>query len=72
MTNAVMYTCSFVETKGRTLEEINEIFKSPSPKRTSLLKHVILVTGDGILYQGIEGLDSEGDEAYGSEVISRL
>lgn len=68
MANPVIY--SFVETQGRTLEEINEIFKSPNPKKTSLLKHVILVTGDSILYQGIAGLDSEGDEAYGSEVIS--
>lgn len=36
---------------------------------------MILVTGEGILYQGIAGLDREGDEAYGAghdhEVVSR-
>jgi hypothetical protein len=32
----------FVETKGRTLEELDEIFKSPDPRRasTARTKHV--------------------------------
>ncbi|PWW80128.1 hypothetical protein C7212DRAFT_361116 [Tuber magnatum] len=45
----------FVETRSRTLEEINEIFKDPMPRNKSLQKHVILVTQNGILYQGPEG-----------------
>ncbi|RPB03387.1 hypothetical protein L873DRAFT_1761251 [Choiromyces venosus 120613-1] len=45
----------FVETHSRTLEEINEIFKDPMPRNKSLQKHVILVTQNGILYQGLEG-----------------
>jgi len=46
---------SFVETRSRTLEEVNEIFKDPMPRSKSLQKHVILVTQNGILYQGLEG-----------------
>lgn len=35
---------SFVETKDRTLEEINEIFAADNPVKTSLKKHIIIVT----------------------------
>lgn len=56
---------SFVETKGRTLEEINEIFKAPYPKARSLATHAVLVDEDrGILYQAMQDQDelwSTGD-----------
>ncbi|KAG0134781.1 transporter-domain-containing protein [Tuber indicum] len=45
----------FVETRARTLEEINEIFKDPMPRNKSLQKHSIIVTESGILYQGLIG-----------------
>ncbi|RPA82027.1 general substrate transporter [Ascobolus immersus RN42] len=44
----------FVETKGRTLEEINEIFAAPYPRQKSLQKHIIVVTDRGILDKGID------------------
>ena len=37
----------FIETKGRTLEEINEIFEAPYPKKKSLEKHVIVHSESG-------------------------
>jgi len=39
---AVIWFCA-VETKGRTLEELEEIFDSPHPVRTSLVKHKVAV-----------------------------
>lgn len=44
----------FVETKGRTLEEINEIFEAPYPKKKSIQKHIVAVTDCGILDKGLE------------------
>lgn len=44
---------SFVETKGRTLEEINEIFVAPNPKKKSLQRHVVDETDVGLLYRGL-------------------
>ncbi|PWW76466.1 general substrate transporter [Tuber magnatum] len=44
----------FVETKGRTLEEINEIFEAPYPKRKSMQKHIVVITDRGILDKGLE------------------
>src|SRR5690606_10864532 len=44
----------FVETKGRTLEEINEIFTAPYPKQKSMQKHIVVVTDRGILDKGID------------------
>ncbi|KAG6854345.1 hypothetical protein C0991_007850 [Blastosporella zonata] len=38
----VIYFCA-VETKGRTLEELDEIFESPSPVKASIQKHRIAV-----------------------------
>lgn len=38
----------FVETKGRTLEEVNEIFQASYPKKKSLEKHVLLETEDSL------------------------
>lgn len=37
----------FIETKGRTLEEINEIFEAPYPKKKSLEKHILVQTEHG-------------------------
>lgn len=37
---AVIWWCA-VETKGRTLEELNEIFEDPHPVRASLAKHTV-------------------------------
>lgn len=45
---------SFVETKGRTLEEINEIFDAPYPKQKSIQKHIVVITDRGILDKGLE------------------
>ena len=36
---------TFVETKGRTLEEIDEIFADPHPVRRSLQKREVVVGG---------------------------
>jgi hypothetical protein len=36
---------TFVETKGRTLEEIDEIFSDPHPVRRSLQKREVVVGG---------------------------
>jgi hypothetical protein len=36
---------TFVETKGRTLEEIDEIFADPHPVRKSLQKREVIVGG---------------------------
>jgi sugar porter (SP) family MFS transporter len=38
---------TFVETKARTLEEIEEIFNSPHPVRTSKMKHKVFVSEQG-------------------------
>jgi hypothetical protein len=37
---------TFVETKGRTLEEIDEIFADPHPVRRSLQKREVIVGGE--------------------------
>lgn len=40
---------SIVETKGRSLEELQEIFSDPHPVKKSLEKHkVVLVEGQGV------------------------
>jgi hypothetical protein len=39
---------TFVETKGRTLEEIDEIFSDPHPVRRSLQKREVVVGGEEI------------------------
>jgi hypothetical protein len=40
---------SIVETKGRSLEELEEIFADPNPVNKSLEKHkVVLATGQGV------------------------
>lgn len=44
---------SFVETKGRTLEEINEIFEAESPVKKSLQQHIVEETDLGLLYHGM-------------------
>lgn len=44
----------FVETKGRTLEAINEIFEAPYPKKKSIQKHIVVVTDRGIVDKGLE------------------
>lgn len=49
-----LFLDSFVETKGRTLEEINEIFEAPYPKKRSIQKHIVVVTDCGILDKGLE------------------
>ncbi|KAL7946926.1 general substrate transporter [Trichoderma barbatum] len=35
------------ETKGRTLEELDEVFESSSPVKASLAKRTVIVTGEG-------------------------
>jgi len=46
---AVIYFC-FVETKGRSLEEINEIFEDPHPVKASLRKrNVVVDTKEGVV-----------------------
>lgn len=45
---------SFVETKGRTLEEINEIFDAPYPKKKSLERHIVVITDHGVAEKGSE------------------
>ncbi|KAF8473398.1 general substrate transporter [Kalaharituber pfeilii] len=52
----------FVETKGRTLEEINEIFEAKNPVKKSLQKHIVEETDLGLLYHGLlsELQDMEG------------
>lgn len=47
-----MFT-SFVETKGRTLEEINEIFEAENPVKKSLQQHIVEETDLGLLYHGM-------------------
>jgi hypothetical protein len=37
---------AFVETKGRTLEEIDEIFANPHPVKRSLQKREVIVGGE--------------------------
>jgi len=51
-----------VETKGRTLEEINEIFEAKDPVKKSLQKHIVEDTDLGLLYHGLmnELQDMEG------------
>jgi hypothetical protein len=41
---AIYFT--FVETKGRTLEEIDEIFANPHPVKRSLQKREVIVGGE--------------------------
>jgi predicted MFS family arabinose efflux permease len=44
---------SVVETKGRTLEELDEIFQHPHPVKKSLEKHIVVaVRGEGV--KGLE------------------
>lgn len=50
----MLHLHSFVETKGRTLEEINEIFEAPYPKNKSIQKHIVVITDCGILDKGLE------------------
>jgi hypothetical protein len=38
----IIWLCA-VETKGRTLEELNEIFQDPHPVRASTTKHKIAI-----------------------------
>jgi hypothetical protein len=45
----------YVETKDRTLEELNEIFNAPFPKAASLKKTVVAVEGT----QGITNIIEE-------------
>ena len=52
---------SFVETKNRTLEEINEIFMAPNPKEKSLEQHVLIVTDRDLLWDD-SLISSEGNE----------
>lgn len=51
-----------METKGRTLEEINEIFEAADPVKKSLQKHIVEETDLGLLYHGLmnELNDMEG------------
>lgn len=51
-----------METKGRTLEEINEIFEAADPVKKSLQKHIVEETDLGLLYHGLmnELHDMEG------------
>jgi hypothetical protein len=45
---AVMYL-TVVETRGRSIEEIEEIFNDPHPVKMSLQKHeVVIKAGEGI------------------------
>ena len=45
---AVMYL-TVVETKGRSIEEIEEIFNDPHPVKRSLQKHEVVVkAGEGV------------------------
>ena len=45
---AVMYV-SVVETKGRSIEELEEIFNDPHPVKRSLQKHEVVVrSGEGV------------------------
>lgn len=43
-----------METKGRTLEAINEIFEAPYPKKKSIQKHIVVITDRGIVDKGLE------------------
>lgn len=38
---------TFVETRGRSLEELDELFEHPNPKKASLEYRDVLVTKDG-------------------------
>lgn len=60
--HAIDTRTSFVETKGRTLEEINEIFEAKDPVKSSLQQHVVEETDLGLLYHGLmnELNDMEG------------
>ena len=42
-----------METKGRTLEEINEIFEAENPVKKSLQQHIVEETDLGLLYHGM-------------------
>ena len=39
----------FVETRGRSLEELDELFESPNPKKASLEFHEVVVRRDGTI-----------------------
>lgn len=47
----------YVETKNRTLEELNEIFSAPFPKKASLQKAKVRVVQDHGEVKEIEVLD---------------
>ena len=42
-----------METKGRTLEEINEIFEAENPVKKSQQQHIVEETDLGLLYHGV-------------------
>lgn len=48
----------FVETKGRTLEAISEIFDARYPRKKSVQKHVVVITDRGLVDKGIEDVDT--------------
>ena len=49
----------FVETRGRTLEEINEIFHAPYPKGKSIEEHVVVISEATIARQWAMQTDFE-------------
>ena len=56
LVHVLTYSCvcaSFVETKGRTLEEINEIFEAENPVKKSLQQHIVEETDLGLLIHGM-------------------
>lgn len=53
----VLIYLTVVETKGRSLEELAEIFNDPHPVRKSLQKHVVAVKqGEGVKMELGEGV----------------
>lgn len=54
----VIWLC-VVETRGRTLEELNEIFEDPHPVRASLRKRRVAVVEDGGVVQAVEVKDED-------------
>jgi len=46
---AIFIFLFFVETKDRTLEELNEIFKAPNPRNHSLKKHKVAIADAGVV-----------------------
>ena len=53
---AIIYT-TFPETKGRTLEELDEIFESKYPVKASLMRRTVVVR-EG---EGVKGILDEHD-----------